>query len=70
MNWIPKLSVHQEMQAAREKRQLANQRVDASSANAANMIGSGISNATESYNLTLRTAAARVQKGINVKPKG
>jgi hypothetical protein len=70
MNWLPKLSAYQEMQQAREKRQVANERVAISASNASNMIGSGIANATESYNLTLRIAAARVQAGVNVKPKG
>lgn len=70
MNWLPKLSAYQEMQANQAKRREANARVDASMASASNMIGAGISTATESYNLTLRTAAARVQKGINVRPRG
>ena len=39
-------------------------------ASAANMMGIEVSSSAEAYNLTLRTAAARVQKGINVKPRG
>ena len=70
MNWLPKVGVYQEMQNARAKRQLANDRVDAASANAGSMISAGISTAEDSYNLTLRIAATRVQQGINVKPRG
>ena len=68
MNWLPKVGVYQEMQNARAKRQLANERVDAMSASASSMISAGISTAEDSYNLTLRIAASRVQAGINVKP--
>ena len=70
MNWLPKLSTYQEMQAAQAKRKAANARVDASMASASNMMGIEVSSSAEAYNLTLRTAAARVQKGINVKPRG
>lgn len=70
MNWLPRATVYQEMQNARAKRLEANARVDASAASAASVIGGGIANATDAYNLTLRIAAARVQAGINVKPKG
>ena len=69
MNWLPKAGVYQEMQHARAKRQLANERVDAMSANASSMISAGISTSEDSYNLTLRIAASRVQAGINVQPK-
>lgn len=68
MNWLPKVGVYQEMQNARAKRQLANDRVNASAANASSMIGAGVSAAEDSYNLTLRIAATRVRAGINVKP--
>ncbi|RYE88370.1 MAG: hypothetical protein EOP19_01600 [Hyphomicrobiales bacterium] len=70
MNWLPKVGVYQEMQNARAKRQDANERVNASAANAATMISVGVNNAEDTYNLTLRIAAARVQAGVNVRPKG
>ncbi len=70
MNWLPRMGVYQEMQSNRAKRQEANARVDASAASASAMIGVGAAAGEEAYNLTLRIAAARVQKGINVKPKG
>lgn len=70
MNWLPRVGVYQEMQSNRAKRQEANARVDASAASASAMIGVGAAAGEEAYNLTLRIAAARVQKGINVKPKG
>jgi hypothetical protein len=70
MNWLPKVGVYQEMQNNRAKRQLANDRVNASAANASSMLNVGVSASGEAYNLTLRIAATRVQQGINVKPKG
>ena len=66
MNWLPKVGVYQEMQMNRAKRADANARVDASAANASAMIGSN-TDSTQTVNLTLRMAAARVKTGI--KPK-
>jgi hypothetical protein len=66
MNWLPRLGVYDEMQVNRAKRLDANARVNASAANAANMIG-GNTDSTEAVNLTLRIAAARIQTGV--KPK-
>jgi hypothetical protein len=70
MNWLPKLSMYQEMQANKAKRADANARVDANMAQASAMIGIGPAASEEAYNLTLRMAAARVQAGVNVKPRG
>jgi hypothetical protein len=70
MNWLPRAGIYDEMQANRAKRLEANARVDASLAQASSMLGVGVSASEDAYNLTLRIAAARVQQGINVKPKG
>ena len=70
MNWLPKLSMYQEMQSNKAKRADANARVDANMAQASAMIGIGPASSEEAYNLTLRIAATRVQAGVNVKTKG
>ncbi|MGV3491657.1 MAG: hypothetical protein ACO1OG_10080 [Devosia sp.] len=67
MNWLPRASMYDEMQANAEKRR-ANLRADlANSANYNAAFISSNTNSTEAVNLTLRVAAARVQTGI--KPK-
>lgn len=66
MNWLPRPGIYQEMQINKAKMKAANERVNNSAANAAAMIG-GNTDSTNSVNLTLRIAAARVKTGI--KPK-
>ncbi len=67
LNWLPRASMYDEMQANAAKRRAS---IRADLANTANtnaaFIGTN-TNSTEAVNLTLRIAAARVQTGI--KPK-
>lgn len=68
MNWLPRASMHDEMEAAREKRR-AYIKADLSNAayNNSSLISGGIANTTEAVNLTLRIAAARIQGGTTRK---
>lgn len=68
MNWLPRASMYDEMEAAREKRR-ANIKADlASAANInASLISGGTALTGESINLTLRIAAARLQNGTTKK---
>ena len=70
LNWLPRPSLYQEAEANRLKRKENAQLAMNQSYNTSTLIGGGIANATEAVNLTLRIAAARVQAGVNVKPKG
>jgi hypothetical protein len=67
LNWLPRASISDEMDAARAKRR-AN--IQADLANSANYNANFISTNTssgESVNLTLRIAAARIQNGTTRK---
>jgi hypothetical protein len=67
MNWLPRASVYDEMQANAEKRR-ANLRADlAQSANYNSSLIAGNTDSTEAVNLTLRIAAARIQNGTTKK---
>ena len=68
MNWLPRASMYDEMEAAREKRR-ANLKADlATSANTnAAFISGSTSLSGEAVNLTLRIAAARIQNGTTKK---
>ena len=70
LNWLPRPSIYQEAQINNAKRKQAAQSAMAESSGATNLIGSTTANTGNEVNLTLRMAAARVQKGINVRPRG
>ena len=70
LNWLPRPSLYQEAEANRLKRKENAQLAIASSSGATSLMSSATINSGESINLTLRIAAARVQAGVNVKPKG
>jgi len=67
MNWLPRASMHDEMQAAREKRRAYLQADLANSANNNAALISTNTSSGESVNLTLRIAAARIQNGTTRK---
>jgi hypothetical protein len=69
MNWLPRASLYAETQYNNAKRKSAAQAAIAESSGATTLISGGTANTGNEVNLTLRIAAARVQKGINVKPK-
>lgn len=67
LNWLPRASISDEMEAARDKRR-ANLRADlANSANYNASLISTNSSSGEAVNLTLRIAAARIQNGTTRK---
>lgn len=67
MNWLPRASMYDEMQANAEKRR-ANLRADlAKSASYNSTLIAGNTDSTEAVNLTLRIAAARLQNGTTKK---
>jgi hypothetical protein len=70
LNWLPRPSLYQEAEANRLKRKENAQSAMASSSNTASLIGNSTIYSGEAVNLTLRVAAARIQSGVNVKPKG
>lgn len=70
MNWLPKPSLYNEAEANRLKRKSNAQAALSQASTASSLIGAGISTTGDAVNLTLRIAAARVQSGVNVKPKG
>lgn len=67
LNWLPRASISDEMDAAREKRRAYLQADLANAANYNSALISTNSSTTEAVNLTLRIAAARIQNGTTRK---
>ena len=68
MNWLPRASMYDEMEAARAKRRAYLQSDLASAASLNSSLISGSTSLTgESINLSLRIAAARIQNGTTRK---
>ena len=67
LNWLPRASISDEMNAAREKRRAYLQTDLANSANTNAALISTNTSSGESVNLTLRIAAARIQNGTTKK---
>lgn len=68
MNWLPRASLYDEAEGARQKRRAQAQSDLANSANQnAALISTGTGNVGKSINLTLRVAAARIQGGTTKK---
>lgn len=68
LNWLPRASLSDEMDAAREKRRAYLKSDLSSAANLnASLISSGTSVTGESINLSLRIAAARIQNRTTKK---
>lgn len=63
LNWLPRASISDEMEAARAKRRSYLQADLASSANYNSALISTNTSSGEAVNLTLRIAAARIQNG-------
>lgn len=67
LNWLPRASISNEMDAAREKRRAYLQADLANAASYNSSLISTNSSTTEAVNLTLRIAAARIQNGTTRK---
>jgi hypothetical protein len=67
LNWLPRASISDEMDAAREKRRAYLKADLSTSANYNASLISTNTSSTESVNLTLRIAAARIQNGTTKK---
>lgn len=67
LNWLPRASMYDEMQANREKRKAYIAADIATSANYNATLISTNTSSGDSVNLTLRIAAARIQSGTTKK---